>query len=232
MLAYVATPVAAPELAFNSKPQIAHVAPLPSTSLAAAQLTALKPYAKSPAIPDVPFFSQLKDIQSPQWQQVGCGITSLAMMIDFYKPNTVSVNGLLQQGIIAGAYDDKAGWNLGGLIQLGERYGLAGIFYDFSALSAKTALSNFKTLLSGGPLILAVHNKFNPKSTVPHLVVIDGIKNNVVYYNDPAAKSGKKRISVSNLIRGWKKKMIVLRPADKSVGPIGMIDLGSVGSAL
>ena len=228
MLAYVATSVAAPELAFSSKPQIAHVAPLPSTSLAAAQLTALKPPAKSPAIPDVPFFSQLKDIQSPQWQQVGCGITSLAMMIDFYKPDAVSVNGLLQQGIIAGAYDDKAGWNLGGLIQLGQRYGLAGSFYDLSALSAKTALSKFKTLLSTGPLILAVHNRFNPKSTVPHLVVIDGIKNNVVYYNDPAAKSGKKQISVSNLIRGWKKKMIVLRPTASGAGQVGMTNAAAV----
>ena len=163
------------------------------------------------AIADVPFFSQFADIASPQWQEVGCGITSLAMMIDFYKPNSVSVNDLLQQGVAAGAYDQNAGWNFAGLIQLGQQYGLNGNIIDLSKLKASTALVRLDNYLKSGPLILSIHNRFNPKNILPHLIVVNGIKNNVVYYNDPAAKTGQKKISVTNLLRGWEKKGIVFR---------------------
>jgi uncharacterized protein YvpB len=196
---------------------------LPSPPPAHAQETQIsasqvKGIAVSAAIPNVPFFSQFTDIQSPQWQQVGCGIASLAMMIDFYKPQAVTVNTLLQQGIAAGAYDPNDGWIFEGLIQLSRQYGLTGSYYDLSNLSTKTALARFQNFLKNGPLILAVHNGFNPDSTLPHLVVVDGIKNNVVYYNDPAAKTGKKKISIANLLNGWEKKIIVLRPAKKGTG--------------
>lgn len=199
MLPFVHVPVPAPQLAMYSPAQAVQ-APLPQ--------------AEAPAIPAVPFFSQFTDISSPAWQEVGCGITSLAMMIDFYKPNATTVETLLQQAIIAGAYDQKAGWTTDGLMQLSEQYGLSATYHDLSELSSKTALAQFKTYLKDGPLILSVHNKFNPKSKVPHLVVIDGIKDNVVYYNDPAAKTGEEEISVTALVKGWKKKMIVLRPTE------------------
>jgi ABC-type bacteriocin/lantibiotic exporter with double-glycine peptidase domain len=57
-----------------------------------------------------------------------------------------------------------------------------------------------------------VHYKFDPKSTIPHLVVVDGIVGGVVYYNDPAAKTGEKQISTADFLKGWKKKVIVVRP--------------------
>lgn len=175
-------------------------------------------------IPNVPFFSQFKDIQLPEWREVGCGITSLAMVINFYKPGTVSVNTLLQQGVAAGAYDWSAGWTFNGLIQLSKKYGLTGSYHDLSVLSAKAALARFRDLAKSGPVILSVFNRFNPNSTVPHLVVVDGIKNDVVYYNDPAAKTGKKKISVANLLKGWKEKVIVLRPAKNSGAALSMAD--------
>ena len=168
---------------------------------------------KDTAIAAVPFFSQFTDIQSPQWQGVGCGVASLAMVVDFYKPETVSVNTLLQEGIDAGAYDNAAGWSFSGLIQLAEGYGLNGTYIDLSKLSAKAAIAKFDSSLTGGPLILSVHYEFNAKNSLPHLIVVDGIKNSVVYYNDPAAKAGEKKISINKLVKGWEKKMIVLRLA-------------------
>ena len=63
----------------------------------------------------------------------------------------------------------------------------------------------------------SVHYKFDPRSSIPHLVVIDGIKDNVVYYNDPAAKIGQKQISVIDFQKAWKKKYIVIRPVEKEV---------------
>ena len=170
----------------------------------------------SSSIPIVPSYSQFKDIKSPQWQKVGCGITSLAMVIDFYKPGAVSVNTLLGQGIAAGAYEQNVGWIYAGLIQLSQKYGFDGSYHDLSKMDAQTAFSQFKGYLKDGPVILSVHYKFDPKSTIPHLVVIDGIDNDVVYYNDPAAKSGERQISVADFLKGWKRKVIVVRPVHES----------------
>lgn len=163
-------------------------------------------------IPEVPFYSQFKDIKSPKWQKVGCGVTSLAMIIDYYKPDTVSANTLLGKGIAAGAYDKNAGWIYNGLIKLSQEYGLDGDFYDLGKLDSKTALEQFKKYSKGGPIIASVHYKFDPKSTIPHLVVINGVDNGIVYYNDPASKEGGKQISVADFLKGWKKRIIVVRP--------------------
>ena len=168
------------------------------------------------SIPSVPFYSQFKDIRSPQWQKVGCGITSLAMVIDYYTPNAVSVDALLNQGIAAGAYEQNVGWIYAGLISLSQKYGLNGAYHDLSKLDAQTAFDQFKNYVKSGPVILSVHYKFDPKSTIPHLVVIDAVSDGTVYYNDPAAKSGEKQIPVADFLKGWKRKVIVIRPADKS----------------
>jgi ABC-type bacteriocin/lantibiotic exporter with double-glycine peptidase domain len=167
----------------------------------------------STSVPDVPFYSQFHDIRSPQWQKVGCGITSLAMIIDYYSPHAVSVNALLGQGIAAGAYEQNVGWIYAGLITLSQRYGLSGTYHDLSSLDSQTAFDQFERYVKDGPVILSVHYKFDPKSAIPHLVVIDAVDDGTVYYNDPAAKSGEKQISVANFLKGWKKKVIVIRPA-------------------
>ena len=181
------------------------VAPQPSQSTTTSQLTVL------PSVPVVPFYSQFTDITSKTWQKVGCGVTSLAMIIDYYKP-AVPVNTLLDQGIKAGAYLQSAGWTYQGLIGLANNYGLDGSSHDLAGLSNKNALAQFTSYLQDGPVIASIHYKFDPNSTIPHLVVINAIKDGVVYYNDPAAKSGGKTISVANFQKGWKKRFIVIRP--------------------
>jgi ABC-type bacteriocin/lantibiotic exporter with double-glycine peptidase domain len=163
------------------------------------------------AIPAVPFYSQFADITSPKWQKVGCGITSLAMIIDYYKP-AVSVNTLLAEGITKGAYDKNAGWTYAGLISLSKEYGLDGVAYDMGTSDTKIAFAALKKSVANGPVIASVHYKFDPKSTIPHLVVIDGIKDDVIYYNDPAAKTGEKQISSADFLKGWKKRFITIRP--------------------
>ena len=162
-------------------------------------------------VPQVPFYSQFQDIQSLTWQKVGCGIASLAMVVEYYKPNTVSVNELLRQGIASGAYDKNNGWKHKDLILLSKKYGLVGSTHDLSKLNNSDAFSQFKKILNDGPVIVSVHYKFDPKSTIPHLVVIDGIDNDTIYYNDPALKIGKQKISTTDFIKSWKKKFIVIR---------------------
>jgi ABC-type bacteriocin/lantibiotic exporter with double-glycine peptidase domain len=167
-------------------------------------------------VPTVPFYSQFKDISSTDWQKRGCGIASLAMLIDFYKPGTTAPNTLLAEGIKSGAYISDAGWSHQGLANLAAKHGLAGKTYDLSALGSETAFAQFEAIVADGPVMVSIHYKFDPLSTIPHLVVINGIDGDTIYYNDPAAQTGAKTISTADFIKGWKKRFITVRPMEKT----------------
>lgn len=168
-------------------------------------------------IPEVPFYSQFTDISSVKWRKVGCGIASLAMIIDYYNERTVSVDELLEQGIESGAYLNNAGWTHSGLIKIGNTYDLEGKSYDLRTKKTSEAFRSLADALTDGPVMVSIHYKFDPKSTIPHLVVINGIKNDIIYYNDPAGKEGAQQVSQEDFLRAWKKKYIVLRPNGATV---------------
>jgi predicted double-glycine peptidase len=168
-----------------------------------------------PVIPGVPFYSQFKDIDSPKWQKAGCGITSLAMMIEYYKPDTVDLNQLLQEGLDADAFSTKAGgWTYAGLIEVAQKYGLSGDAYDYAGSSSKAALAEMRKSLSEGPVIASIHYKFQPKNKISHLIVVNGIDGDNLYYNDPASKEGGLSIPLKTFLAAWKNRFIVLRPVD------------------
>lgn len=201
---------------YTPTPALAAPAPVPTkTVLASALATAKTAVVATSSVPVVPFYSQFRDITSPSWQKVGCGIASLAMLVDYYKP-AVPVDTLLTQGIASGAYLSNAGWTYKGLIGVGAKYGLVGTSYDLAGLGQQGAYTELKKYLKDGPVMASIHYKFDPKSTIPHLVVINAIKNNVVYYNDPAAKAGAGEISSEKFLLAWKKRFIVLRPAKET----------------
>lgn len=162
-------------------------------------------------IPNVPFYSQFRDIHDVAWKKIGCGVTSLAMIIEFYHPGTISVNTLLSEAIASGAYIKGVGWKHADLAHLAERYGLEGRSYDFAQLKEADAYVRFKESLASGPVIASVHYKFDPKSTIPHLVVITGIEGDRVYYNDPAGHNGGEEITVTDFRKAWKKRFITIR---------------------
>lgn len=184
-----------------------------TTSIAPDTVSVATTTDSSVDIPDVPFYSQFYDISSPYWQKRGCGIASLAMMIDFYTDQSVSVDNLLNQGRDSGAYIYGAGWAHQGLVNLSERYGLGGRTYDLSGLSNKTAFERFKKIVENGPAIVSVHYTFDPQNPIPHLAVINGVEDDTVYYNDPAGKSTGGEISVSGFLEAWKQRFIVIRPS-------------------
>jgi ABC-type bacteriocin/lantibiotic exporter with double-glycine peptidase domain len=163
-------------------------------------------------IPVVPFYSQFVDIASAKWKKVGCGITSLAMVIAYYKPDVASVETLLKEGIALGAFDAQAGWSHQGLIHVSQKYGMDGESYNLGGKSSAVALAKFMGYLKDGPVIASIHYKFDPKNPIPHLVVVNAIEDGIVYYNDPAAKEGAKTISLAQFTRSWKQKFIVVRP--------------------
>lgn len=162
-------------------------------------------------VPVVPFYSQFRDIDSVEWQKLSCGIASLAMLIEFYKPGTVIINALLKEGITTGAYLYDVGWKHEGLVALADNYGLKGAAYDLTNLNIDNAFVKFEKYLKQGPAIASVHYKLDPKNPIPHLIVVNGINNDMVYYNDPAGALAGEKISVQDFIKAWKKRFIVVR---------------------
>ncbi len=162
--------------------------------------------------PQIPFYSQFDDIESPKWKKVGCGIASLAMIIEHYKPGIVSVNELLEQGISNGAYLEDAGWKHKDLVILSEKYDLVGEAYDLSKEENEIAFSKLESSLKKGPVIASVRYKMDPQSPIPHLAVINNIQNNIIRYNDPAMEHGNMSISIQDFMNAWNKRYIVIRP--------------------
>ncbi len=170
--------------------------------------------AATSSVAAVPFYSQFKDISSAKWQKVGCGIASLAMVVDYFSTSTISVDKLLSQGITAGAYSED-GWTYSGLIALAKKYGLSGESRILYNLSSDAAFKKLKKDLQSGPVLASVHYKFDPKNPIPHLVVLTKIEGGMVYVNDPAAITGDKKIPVDDFIKSWKKRYIVLQVQTK-----------------
>lgn len=159
----------------------------------------------------VPFYSQFADISSPSWQKVGCGIASLAMIIDYYKP-AVAVDQLLNEGIRSGAYIDSAGWSHAGLIALSEHYGLSGSTIGLYEYSMDDAFLKLTEAVAEGPVMVSVHYTFQPTNPIPHLAVITDVKDGLVYYNDPAEAHGGGSITAEQFKSAWKKRYIAIRP--------------------
>lgn len=160
---------------------------------------------------EVPFYSQFNDISAPSWRKVGCGIASLAMLIDFYAP-TVAVDDLLNEGIARGAYVSDAGWSHAGLIALASDHGLSGEAHYLTDKSMAAAFETLKEAVEEGPVMVSVHYTFEPTNPIPHLVVITDIDEDTVRYNDPAEKTGGGSITIAKFQDSWKKRFIEIRP--------------------
>lgn len=175
--------------------------------------TALTLTTKTDSVFTVPFYSQFTDITAPAWKKVACGITSLAMLIEYYHPNKIaSVDTLLHEGIDVGAYNDAAGWSYNGLIIVARKYGLGGSTHDYKDSTMDVAFKAFSKDLQKGPIMASVHYTFKASNPIPHLVIINGIKDGLVYYNDPASYAGAGTVSVAQFKEGWKKRYIEFFP--------------------
>jgi len=160
----------------------------------------------------VPFFSQFADITPVEWRKVSCGIAGVSMLIDFYQPGSAVPDLLLQQGRAAGAFLSDAGWTHQGLINLTKQFGLNGYSRDMAGLSMSSAFSELKEVLKDGPVMVSVHYTFQPTNPIPHLVVVNGVADGKVFYNDPAEASGGGSISIEQFQSAWKKRYIEIRP--------------------
>jgi ABC-type bacteriocin/lantibiotic exporter with double-glycine peptidase domain len=184
---------------------------------ASVEVAPAAPIAVSEAVAEtdraVPFFSQFLDISSANWQKVGCGIASLAMIMEYYDPESfTSVDELLNEGIQRGAFIPSVGWSYAGLIGVGGLHGFTGESFDLGWMTSEGAYTQFKAAAVEGPVIASVHYTFQPTNPIPHLVVVNRIEGDVIHYNDPAEPTGGGTLSVEKFLKAWKQRYIVIRP--------------------
>lgn len=180
-------------------------------------ITHMIPVPVPPMPYSVPLFSQISDISSVAWKQKGCGVADVAMIVEFYKPKTTSVQEVLEEGLKSGAYVKNVGWSHSGLASLAVKYGLVGKTVDLSKSTSLTALDQFKDIVEEGPVIASIHRGFNPKSPYGHLIVVTGFDDKLVYYNDPGKREGIRTVAIADFTKGWKKRLIVIREPEEKV---------------
>lgn len=205
---YVKAEVNDATLALKETPDITETAPVEEVVIENEIEEKIVPEA---SVHTVPFYSQFTDITAPEWRKIGCGIASLAMLIDFYTDEDVNVDTLLHEGITANAYTGDAGWSHAGLIGLAKAHGLSGEAVYMNDISMANAFSKLEEELKEGPVMASVHYTFTPTNPIPHLVIITGVDNGEVHYNDPAEKSGDGFISIQQFQSAWKKRYIAIR---------------------
>ncbi len=170
------------------------------------------PHSQTVTVPIVPFYSQSDDINWPDWRSKACGVVGLAMIMEFYSSGITSPQKLLEEGLADGHFLNGVGWTHMGLSLLARKHGFKSEPYDYLHLPMDEAYSYLLEHLRRGPVIASVFHGFDPKSPIPHLAVINGIKDGAVFYNDPAEKAGGGVISVADFKTGWKKRFITVTP--------------------
>jgi predicted double-glycine peptidase len=134
------------------------------------------------------------------------------MLIGYHEAAPMDVDTLLAEGIAAGSFLPTAGWTHAGLIDLARPYGLTGASHSLAHQSVDDALATLRQVVGEAPVMASVHYTFEPTNPIPHLVVVTGIDDTTVYYNDPAEPTGEGAISIEKFQRAWKQRYISIVP--------------------
>lgn len=167
--------------------------------------------------------SQLRDVSDPEWHRRSCGIAALKMVMEFLSPNASfpSLDALIAEGVQKGAYLENKGWSHDGLVALARKYGFSAAGYDWTALSASQAFSYFLRCLSEYPLIASVTKEFSP-SKANHLIVVRGIRGNIVSVTDPLRLTDEEMaytVPLEYFLQHWTRRIIYIAPAGTACPP-------------
>lgn len=166
---------------------------------------------------DVPYFSQYMIPIDKSWQGRACGVTSLAMVLSYYKIKYESIDHLIELGNKLNGYSSEAGgWFHSGLIRIAKchhtsgwrrHWGLSKSDREFfqkegldasdlegynSQIESEGIFSLAEAINQGIPPIISIKKNFDGRNG-NHLIVITGYEKRGgeilgFYYNDPNSK--------------------------------------------
>ena len=161
----------------------------------------------------VPAYSQHLHIRDQKWRKSACGVVSLAMLLNYFNKNT-SPDDILARGLTCNAYLPKTGWKHKELAEIAKQYNLNGETFDWAYLDQEAAFENAKEHLNRHPILASVYRSFDPQNG-GHLIVLTGMENSAVFYNDPDSRneagiSGS--VPLEKFLVGWKRRIIAITP--------------------
>lgn len=173
----------------------------------------------------VPFISQHVGIGDRQWKWRGCGVASLAMAMAYWHQQSAgnaseSLDALIEKGLAIGAYREGVGWVHAGLVALAQQYGYRAEAFDYAdkGKTPKTMPETWELLASAlteGPVLASVFPGLDPQRGGGHIVLVTGIDDELVYFNDPEeslARDGVRMVARHIFEQGFKKRFVVVRP--------------------
>lgn len=175
---------------------------------------------------NVPRLSQHKDVGIQAfdnfWQKRGCGIVSLVMVLKYFRPSipTKTIDELIMKGLEKECYIQGIGWKHQGIVELANDFGFIGKTFDLANTENEKAFELFMKELEKQPVIVSIHKDFKTTNG-GHLAVATGFKETMnklsLGINDPDCKSKKwvgRTVSAERFKIGWKKRFIVIKPAN------------------
>jgi predicted double-glycine peptidase len=173
----------------------------------------------------VPFISQHVGIGDHQWKWRGCGVASLAMAMAYWHQKSAgnaseALDALIEKGLAIGAYREGVGWVHAGLVALAQHYGYRAEAFDYAdkGKTPKTMAEAWELLaaaLSKGPVLVSVFPGLNPERGGGHIVLVTGMDDQLVYFNDPeelTENDGKRLVALSVFEHGFKRRFITVTP--------------------
>ncbi|TSC96611.1 MAG: Uncharacterized protein Athens071426_172 [Parcubacteria group bacterium Athens0714_26] len=161
----------------------------------------------------VPHASQHLHIKIKKWRSKACGIVCLAMLFEYFGKK-ISPNEILKKGLKLNGYLENIGWRHKVLVEIAKHYDFMGKNLDWSEIDAKIAFRKTLIYLNKYPIMVSIHNSFNP-SRGGHLVVLTKFNGKKVFYNDPDSYNVKnlaQSITLKKFLDGWKKRIIIIYP--------------------
>lgn len=169
---------------------------------------------------DLRLYSQYLDFTNKERQKHGCGIASLAMLMDYINhlshtnKNIPSLDKLYQVGINRRAYIKDIGWRHAGLVGVAKVYGFKNSqAHDLSAFSDVEALQILKQKLKQGPVLASIYSKYKTAGS-GHLIGLLSLTKQEAVVLDPDSKIRRnvyRQLPLGKFIRAWKKRFIVIR---------------------
>ena len=143
---------------------------------------------------NVPYSSQYLSIKEKMLALTACGMTSVYMVLKYYKVKCSSLEGLVRKGVKNGGYS-KSGWLHGYLIQTFTENGISSQRKEHMKDSAIKEIGD--SLKTGNPVIISMQ-RFSFDRRIFHMVVLVGVREKKLenekgetkiegfFYHDPA----------------------------------------------
>lgn len=173
-------------------------------------------------LPDSVLLSQHLDLKSKSWQQAGCGVVSLLILMRYLEAQRKNLKRslplagkLYQVGLNRRAYIKGVGWRHSGLVGLAKIYGFKNTKrYDLAKEPFDQALTKLKAELKKGPVLVSVFSKYEP-GRGGHLVVLLSLSETMAEVLDPDTKVRStvyRKLPAQKFIAACKGRFIAVRP--------------------